>query len=117
MSVVIRLKSVGTKKKIKHRIVVTDTRFPRDGRFLEEVGFWDPSTKPTTVKIKADRVEQWVKQGATPSETVKSIFQKAGVMYSNKVKAQTQGTPGAKKEKVAKAPKAPKAAKAPKASK
>lgn len=88
MSVVIRLKSVGTKKKIKHRIVVTDTRFPRDGRFLEEVGYWDPSTKPTTVKIKSDRIEAWVKNGATPSATVKSILQKAGVVYSNKIKAQ-----------------------------
>src|SRR3989338_1684794 len=79
MSVVIRLKTMGTKKKIKHRIVVTDTRFPRDGRFLEEVGYWDPSKEPPIVSVKADRVLNWVKQGAKPSETVKSILKKAGV--------------------------------------
>lgn len=79
MSVVIRLKTMGTKKKIKHRIVVTDTRFPRNGRFLEEVGYWDPSKEPPVVKVKQDRVEHWVKQGAKPSETVKSVLKKAGV--------------------------------------
>ena len=79
MSVVIRLKTMGTKKKIKHRIVVTDTRFPRDGRFLEEVGFWDPSKNPAVVKVKSERVEHWVKRGAKPSETVKSILKKAGI--------------------------------------
>lgn len=84
MSVVIRLKSVGTKKKIKHRIVVTDTRFPRDGRFVEEVGSWDPSKTPAAVTVKAERVEYWVSKGAKPSETVKSILKKAGVKSSNK---------------------------------
>lgn len=79
MSVVIRLKTMGTKKKIKHRIVVTDTRFPRNGRFLEEVGFWDPSKTPAVVNVKQDRVQHWVKQGAKPSETVKSVLKKAGM--------------------------------------
>ena len=79
MSVVIRLKTVGTKKKIKHRIVVTDTRSPRDGRFIEEVGYWDPSKEPAITKVKNDRVEHWVKNGAKPSETVRSILKKAGV--------------------------------------
>ena len=74
MSVVIRLKSVGTKKKIKHRIVVTDTRFPRDGRFLEEVGTWDPSRKPSAITVKTERVAHWIKNGAKPSETVKTIL-------------------------------------------
>ena len=79
MAVVIRLKTVGTKKKIKHRIVVTDSKFPRDGRFIEEVGYWDPSKEPPIVNVKAERVMYWVKQGAKPSETVKSILKKAGV--------------------------------------
>ncbi len=79
MSVVIRLKTMGTKKKIKHRIVVTDARFPRDGRFLEEVGFWDPSRDPAVVKVKQERVEYWMKQGAKPSETVRSVLKKAGM--------------------------------------
>lgn len=79
MAVVIRLKTMGTKKKLKHRVVVTDSKFPRDGRFLEEVGFWDPSKEPPIVKIKADRVEHWVKNGAKPTETVKTILKKAGL--------------------------------------
>ncbi len=76
MAVVIRLKTVGTKKKIKHRIVVTDSKFPRDGRFLEEVGIWDPSKEPPIMKIKADRVEHWIKNGAKPSDTVRTILNK-----------------------------------------
>ena len=79
MAVVIRLKTMGTKKKLKHRIVVTDSKFPRNGRFLEEVGFWDPSKEPPVITVKAERVQHWVKQGAKPSETVKSILKKAGV--------------------------------------
>ena len=82
MAVVIRLKTMGTKKKIKHRIVVTDSKFPRDGRFLEEVGYWDPSKEPPIVSVKADRVAHWIKQGAKPSETVKSVLKKAGVKPS-----------------------------------
>ena len=76
MSVVIRLKTMGTKKKIKHRVVVTDTHFPRNGRFLEEVGYWDPSKEPATVRVKMDRVEHWMKNGAKPSQTVKEILKK-----------------------------------------
>ena len=79
MAVVIRLKTMGTKKKLKHRVVVTDSRFPRNGRFLEEVGYWDPSKEPPVVKIKSDRVEHWIKQGAVPSQTVKSVLKKAGM--------------------------------------
>ena len=79
MAVVIRLKTVGTKKKIKHRLVVTDSKSPRNGRFLEEVGTWDPSKEPAVVKVKNERVEHWMKQGAKPSETVRSILKKAGL--------------------------------------
>ncbi|MBI4352321.1 MAG: 30S ribosomal protein S16 [Candidatus Omnitrophica bacterium] len=79
MSVVIRLKTMGTKKKIKHRIVVTDTRFPRNGRFLEEIGFLDSSKNPPVLSVKADRVEHWLKHGARPSETVASALKKAGI--------------------------------------
>lgn len=76
MSVVIRLKTMGTKKKIKHRVVVTDTHFPRNGRFLEEVGYWDPSKEPPVARVKMDRVEHWIKNGAKPSQTVKEILNK-----------------------------------------
>jgi small subunit ribosomal protein S16 len=79
MAVVIRLKTMGTKKKLKHRVVVTDSKFPRNGRFLEEVGFWDASKEPPVVTIKAERVQHWVKNGAKPTETVKAIFKKAGL--------------------------------------
>ena len=79
MSVVIRLKQTGTKKKIKHRLVVTDTRFPRDGRFIEEVGYWDPSKEPANMSVKNDRIEHWIKMGAKPSETVRSILKKVGI--------------------------------------
>ncbi len=83
MAVVIRLKTMGTKKKIKHRLVVTDSKFPRDGRFLEEVGYWDPSKEPAIVSVKVERVEHWMKQGAKPSETVRSILKKAGMKFTH----------------------------------
>lgn len=79
MSVVIRLKTMGTKKKIKHRIVVTDTRFPRDGRCLEEIGIWDPSKEPPVIKVNSEKALRWMSNGAKPSDTVRSIFKKAGV--------------------------------------
>lgn len=79
--VVIRLKSVGTKKKKKHRLVVTDTKFPRNGRFIEEVGHWDPSKKVPLMVVKVERVQHWMKQGARPSETVRSILKKAGIKF------------------------------------
>ena len=79
MAVVIRLKSVGTKKKIKHRLVVTDSKSPRNGRFIEEVGYWDPSKSPAETKVKTDRIEHWIKNGAKPSETVRSILKKSGM--------------------------------------
>ena len=79
MPVVIRLKTMGTKKKIKHRIVVTDSKSPRNGRFIEEVGSWDASKQPAALRVKNERVEHWIKQGAQPSETVRSILKKVGV--------------------------------------
>ncbi len=79
MAVVIRLKNTGTKKKVKHRLVVTDSKFPRDGRFIEEVGYWNPATEPADMKVKTDRVEFWMSKGAKPSETVRSILKKAGM--------------------------------------
>lgn len=81
MAVVIRLKTMGTKKKIKHRVVVTDSRSPRNGKFLEEVGYWDPSKEPAVMNIKTDRVKEWIKKGAKPSDTVRSILKKAGIKF------------------------------------
>ena len=82
MAVVIRLKTMGTKKKLKHRIVVADKHFPRNGRLLEEVGYWDPSKNPPVMSVKTERVQHWMKQGAVPTDTVRSILKKAGMKFS-----------------------------------
>ena len=118
MAVVIRLKTMGTKKKIKHRLVVTDSRFPRNGRFLEEVGYWDPSKEPAIMSVKGDRVKHWMSHGAVPSDTVRSILKKAGVLtFDNTAKAKKPKTEQSKantaKATTAKSatPKAPKAKK------
>lgn len=77
MAVVIRLKRMGTNKKMCHRIVVTDVRNPRDGRFIEEIGSYDARKNPPLISIKKDRAEYWMKVGAKPSETVKSLLKKS----------------------------------------
>ena len=77
MSVKIRLKRFGTTKKARWRVVVADAKMPRDGRFIEEIGHYDPSTDPATIVIKADRVAYWLSQGANPSDTVKSLIKKS----------------------------------------
>lgn len=80
MAVVIRLKRMGTNKKPSARIVVTDSRSPRDGRFLEEIGHYDMRKKPHEVKFNKERAEHWIKNGAKPSATVKSFFKKEGIV-------------------------------------
>ncbi|HEY4716179.1 MAG TPA: 30S ribosomal protein S16 [bacterium] len=77
MAVVIRLRRVGRKNKDIYRVVVADKRFPRDGRFIEEIGFYDPNKDPADIRIKMERVDYWVKKGAQPSETVSSLLKKA----------------------------------------
>ena len=79
MSVRIRLKRMGAKKKPFYRIVVADSRFPRDGRFIEEIGYYNPTTKPTTFEVDAEKAQQWLSKGARPSDTVKELFDKAGL--------------------------------------
>ncbi len=79
MAVRIRLKRVGAKKKPFYRVVVADSRYPRDGRFIEEIGYYNPTTKPTTFEVDAEKVEQWLAKGAQPSDTVKALFQRAGL--------------------------------------
>lgn len=76
MAVVIRLKRTGTKKKPCARIVVADSRSPRDGRCIEEVGFYDMLKKPYEIKLNKERVRYWLKVGAQPTPTVKSLFKK-----------------------------------------
>lgn len=78
MAVRIRLKRMGAKKKPFYRIVVADSRFPRDGRFIEEIGYYNPTTDPTTFEVDAEKVQLWLSRGARPSDTVKALFEKAG---------------------------------------
>ena len=80
MAVKIRLKRMGAHKAPFYRIVVADSRSPRDGRFIEEIGYYNPTTEPTTIKIDAEKAIQWVKNGAQPSDTVKRLMTKAGIV-------------------------------------
>jgi small subunit ribosomal protein S16 len=80
MAVKIRLRRMGAKKAPFYRIVVADSRFPRDGRFIEEIGYYDPTTEPSAVRIDADKAKKWIANGAQPTETVRSIFKKNNVL-------------------------------------
>ena len=80
MAVKIRLKRIGAKKRPFYRVVVADSRYPRDGRFLEEIGTYNPLVNPAEVKIDADKATTWMKNGAQPTDTVKSLLKKAGVI-------------------------------------
>jgi small subunit ribosomal protein S16 len=75
--VTIRLARYGAKKKPFYRIVVADSRSPRDGRFIDLLGFYDPKKNPAIVQLKKDKLNQWLQQGAQPSETVAYLIKKA----------------------------------------
>lgn len=79
MAVRIRLKRMGAKKRPFYRIVVADSRSPRDGRFIEEIGIYNPTTEPSTFEVNQEKAMDWLSKGAKPSETVKSLFKKAGI--------------------------------------
>lgn len=76
----IRLRRMGAKKNPFYRIVVADSHFSRDGRFIEEIGTYDPLTAPATVKIDAERAKYWISCGAQPTETVRALLKKAEVL-------------------------------------
>ena len=80
MAVLIRLRRMGAKKAPFYRIVVADERYPRDGRFIEEIGYYDPTKEPTVVNLDADKAKTWLKNGAQPTDTVKVILKKEGVL-------------------------------------
>ena len=80
MAVKIRLRRMGAKKAPFYRVVVADSRSPRDGRFIEEIGYYDPMTEPATVKIDAEKAQKWIKNGAQPSDTVRSLLKKSGII-------------------------------------
>ena len=75
----IRLRRMGAHKKPFYRIVVADSRAPRDGRFIEELGYYDPMKKPADVKIDEEKAKKWLATGAQPTDTVKALFQKNGI--------------------------------------
>ncbi|HFI0462758.1 TPA: 30S ribosomal protein S16 [Streptococcus suis] len=80
MAVKIRLKRMGAKKKPFYRIVVADARAPRDGRIIEQIGIYNPLTEPATLEVKEELALQWLSNGAQPSDTVRNLLSKAGVM-------------------------------------
>mgnify|MGYP000598926851 CR=1 FL=1 len=79
MSVKIRLKRIGAKKTPFYRVVVADSRYPRDGRFIEELGYYNPLSEPVDIKIDSEKAKKWIASGAQPTETVKSLLKKAGI--------------------------------------
>lgn len=80
MAVRIRLRRIGTKKKPFYRIVVADSRSPRDGRFIETLGQYNPIEKPASVVVEEDRIYYWLRNGALPTETVNSLLRRIGLM-------------------------------------
>ena len=76
----IRLRRMGAKKAPYYRIIVADSRSPRDGRCIEEIGTYDPLTEPATITVDAEKAQQWIKNGAQPTETVKALLKKANVL-------------------------------------
>ena len=76
----IRLRRMGAKKAPFYRVVVADSRFARDGRFIEEIGYYDPTTEHSVVKIHAEKAKQWLDNGAQPTDTVREILKKAAVL-------------------------------------
>ena len=80
MAVKIRLRRIGAKKSPFYRIVVADSRYPRDGRFIEEIGYYNPMTDPSEVKVDDEKVKQWIANGAQPTDTVRDLLKKNGVL-------------------------------------
>ncbi|MFZ5352593.1 MAG: 30S ribosomal protein S16 [Bacillota bacterium] len=80
MAVKIRLRRMGAKKAPFYRVVVADSRSPRDGKFIEEIGYYNPITEPAEIKIDAEKAQKWLKDGAQPSDTVKSLLKKSGII-------------------------------------
>ncbi len=75
----IRLRRMGAKKAPFYRVVVADSRYPRDGRFIEELGTYDPRQDPAAINIDVERAQAWIKTGAQPTETVRDLLKKAGM--------------------------------------
>ncbi|MGN0468743.1 MAG: 30S ribosomal protein S16 [Acutalibacteraceae bacterium] len=80
MAVKIRLRRMGAKKAPFYRVVVADSRYPRDGRFIEEIGYFNPMTDPADIKIDAEKAQKWIANGAQPTDTVKALLKKCDII-------------------------------------
>ena len=80
MAVKIRLRRMGAKKAPFYRVVVADGRYPRDGRFIEEIGYYNPLTEPVEIKIDAEKATAWIAKGAQPTDTVKALLKKSEII-------------------------------------
>ena len=80
MAVKIRLKRMGAKKSPFYRVVVADSRFPRDGRFIEEIGTYNPMKDPSEFSVESEKVQKWIKNGAQPTDTVRNLLKKNGIL-------------------------------------
>ena len=80
MAVKIRLRRIGAKKAPFYRVIVADSRAPRNGKFIEEIGTYDPLTNPSTIKIDADAAKKWIANGAQPTDTVKALLKKSNII-------------------------------------
>ena len=80
MAVKIRLRRMGAKKAPFYRVVVADSRFPRDGRFIEEIGYYDPTKDPPVAKIDGDKAKAWIANGAQPTDTVRVLLKKNNIL-------------------------------------
>ncbi|QCX32251.1 30S ribosomal protein S16 [Caloramator sp. E03] len=80
MAVKIRLRRMGAKKAPFYRIVVADSRSPRDGKFIEEIGYYNPIAEPTEIKVDAEKAKKWLSNGAQPSDTVRNLLKKVGII-------------------------------------
>ena len=80
MAVKIRLRRMGAKKAPFYRVVVADSRYPRDGRFIEEIGYYNPMKEPADIKIDGEKAQKWIANGAQPTDTVKALLKKEGIL-------------------------------------
>jgi len=79
MAVKMRLRRIGAKKAPFYRVIVADSRSPRDGRFIEEIGYYNPLTDPVDIKIDGEKAKKWISNGAQPTDTVKALLKKSGI--------------------------------------
>ncbi|HJA25621.1 MAG TPA: 30S ribosomal protein S16 [Candidatus Fournierella merdigallinarum] len=80
MAVKIRLRRMGAKKAPFYRVVVADSRFPRDGRFIEEIGYYDPTKEPSVINIDGEKAKKWIANGAQPTDTVRALLKKTEIL-------------------------------------